>query len=470
MKLNRYLFVKITCLFTILLNVFSLLLIQILFINSFNQNKTVAFQTFANIYAYVNDENKQSSYMTAEEIIRERAYSYLNLTTNGYQQELEFLNQKGKSIYQSNDNYKVPKDLLKTKGNDISYLLTKEEGNHFLILSRKLELKNQTYHLVYYLNVESSYQQRYLFFFYLLIFNIFSLLVAGFIIGKLSVQISRPLSDLLKKIQNLAKQDYTGEIETISEIEEIQTLSDQVNDMSHKINYHVNALELKNQQQERFISALTHEIRTPLTAIIGYSSLYKGQEKVKGVDKLPYVFTQIYQNGKRIEQLSENLFRLISLDKSEVKLEIVELLSFMEDIQASLKQVIERENIQFTIEGEKCYLETDIFLLRTLLVNIIDNGIKASREKQERLLNVKISSNEIIISDNGSGISEEDLEKIFEPFYTVDKSRSTLKNGFGLGMSLVHDIAELLEFDITINSELNKGTTVIIHQKEFEHA
>lgn len=466
MRLNRYLFVKITLLFEILLTVFSFFLIQVLFVNSFNQNKSVAFQALANIYAYVRTNDDTTSDVAADKLIQERAYNYLNLTTNAYQQELQILNESGKNVYQSDKSYKAPKKLLKTKGNEVAYLLTKKGKSHFLILARKLKLKNKIYDLVYFFNIEDSYRQRWLFFFYLLIFNIISLMAAGFIIGKLSIQISRPLSELFKKIQNLAQQNYSGQIESISKINEIQELTNQVNEMSQKINYHVNALELKNQQQERFISALTHEIRTPLTAIIGYSSLYKGKDKIEADGNLPYIFTQIYQNGKRIEQLSENLFRLISLDKDQVKLEEIEVLEFVTGIKDSLKQTIEKENITFTIEGENSTLETDSFLFRTLLMNIIDNAIKASRGKNKRFLNIRLSSGSIAISDNGSGISKDDLQKIFEPFYTVDKSRSTLKNGFGLGMSLVHDIAKLLNLEINIESELNQGTVVTICKKE----
>ena len=221
---------------------------------------------------------------------------------------------------------------------------------------------------------------------------------------------------------------------------------------------------MKNIEEE-FISTLSHEIRTPLTSIIGYSKLML-DKKVDNPNIIQNAFENINREGNRILSLTSNLITLITLDKKSLNLKKESLISIIKEVQDRFQIKIKEKNIEFLVKGEDIEIITDRGLVNILISNFIDNSIKALNEKSEKKITLTIEDFSLKVEDNGKGISKEDLEKIFEPFYMVDQSRSKSIEGFGLGLSICREIVEMLDIGFDIKSTYNTGTEITLAFKK----
>ena len=203
---------------------------------------------------------------------------------------------------------------------------------------------------------------------------------------------------------------------------------------------------------------MTHEIRTPLTSIIGYSSLLLPRAPEGPVRE---GLTQIHSGGLRIQSLTESLIRLLTLEKDPVQAEEIDLPAFLQKTAEAYALRLKEGDIALSIEGEGTAV-TDPGLLSILVSNIIDNAIKAMADSDEKKLTLFSAPSKLIVTDTGRGIPADDIEKIFEPFYMVDKSRKHSLGGFGLGLAIVSKIRDVLGLTLSIESKPGKGTSVTI--------
>ena len=175
-------------------------------------------------------------------------------------------------------------------------------------------------------------------------------------------------------------------------------------------------------------------------------------------------YKYINSEAKRLETLNSTLLKLTLIreeKKSLGKLNLREMINGVEDI---LIYKLEKKSINLNINIEDVNILADKELFEVLLTNIIDNSIKASTENSVIDINGYYKNNNYILklTDYGIGIPKEDLDKIIEPFYMVDKSRSRAKGSVGLGLSLCQKIIELHDFQLKIESNPGKGTTVSV--------
>ncbi|MBX7286890.1 HAMP domain-containing sensor histidine kinase, partial [Clostridium chauvoei] len=277
---------------------------------------------------------------------------------------------------------------------------------------------------------------------------------------------TKPLSILSDNIDEIIRGNFNKKLSYSSNIEELNTISTNFNIMSEEIKNKILLLSRENLSKQRFINNLTHEIKTPLTSIIGYSSLMVNK-KINDIDLIHKSFETIYNDGKRIESLTTNLIKLITLDKINLDIEDVSIISVLEDIKNTIKIKLIENNINLSIHGFDFVLKTDRYLLTTLLSNFIDNSIKALSNNSvlEKNIIIVLNKNSLVIKDSGIGIPKEDLDKIFEPFYMVNKSRVHSIGGFGLGLTICLKIIEILDIKFYISSTPNKGTTIKLHFK-----
>ena len=220
------------------------------------------------------------------------------------------------------------------------------------------------------------------------------------------------------------------------------------------------------EKQSQFISSVSHELRTPLTTIIGYSDLLqrRGFKDPKLLDKS---IGLIKKEGDRLLRLVDDLLGLSKLESMEFDLvkSQLDLRQLMEDVVAQMRIKGKKYNneIQFTASTLP-KINGDYDRLNQVFINIIDNSIKYSFTGDIIQVHVEQADEFVMVSvrDFGAGISEDNLERIFEPFYRVDKVRSRNLGGTGLGLSIVKDIIENHGGTITIESQIDKGTLVII--------
>lgn len=173
----------------------------------------------------------------------------------------------------------------------------------------------------------------------------------------------------------------------------------------------------------------------------------------------------IYRESKRLEKLSYKMMELIGLGKGTIIYQPVNIPSLLEQLEKTTGNLLREKEITLCCRAEKGSLEGDFDLLLSLLVNLVDNGRKACREGGHILVcggHEGEGQYRITVADDGCGIPKEELGKITEAFYMVDKSRARRKGGAGLGMAICERIVRLHHAQWKIESTVGEGTTVSI--------
>ena len=319
MKLKNRLFINFTVLFFILLNLFGYFLIQTIFIDSIEKAVDNGYREYSVIYSNLKSgENMNRLFFTDKDIIRIKNNSYLK-NAGTYTLDLEVRDIDNNIIYTTMDvPYSMPQGMDNFAYEDATnYVITTNNDTHELIINKKITLGNEKYYLSYINNIEVLYKEKVNYFLVLLMFNIIAGIISIFVIYYFANEITKPLYSFIKNINEIINKNYSSKLKKESNIEEINILTDSFNTMNDEISSQIAMLEKQNQEKQRFIDSLTHEIRTPLTSIIGYSSLYLNKD-ISNLEIIKTSFKNIYQNGKRIESLTENLIKLITLDKSNL--------------------------------------------------------------------------------------------------------------------------------------------------------
>ena len=202
---------------------------------------------------------------------------------------------------------------------------------------------------------------------------------------------------------------------------------------------------------------LTHELKTPMTAISGYAQTLLmakvGEEDRK--EALMYIVDEC----ERLERLSKKMMELLDISNDQkIQWEQISAKELFEKVSKSCKSILERKNMTLETEEHGEVFVADIDLMSDVIINLVDNGVKASSQGQKIILRANKSA--IEIQDFGIGIPLEEQRKILEPFYMVDKSRSRKNGGAGLGLALVSVIAEKYNIKLEIESQPEKEASL----------
>lgn len=327
-------------------------------------------------------------------------------------------------------------------------------GKDYLIVGHAVELKQSVCQV--YLVSDSSYIRQelgeLLVRFMLLALCICVLGLAG--VRWLILRTLAPLSQLQASAEHIACGNYAERV-WISTKDEVGLLAQDFNHMAAAVERHVQFLTEQNIRQQLFIGAVTHEFKTPLTSLLlnveTLRTVYLPEEKQMTL--LESMDGQLHW----LEQMVHKLLKLISLDKSaQIKPSSVPKL--LKRVRKMTRQIWEKYRVTLEISCKTQVLPMDADLLCSALVNLIENSAKASAPGQNiRLL---AEGNVVEVSDSGRGIPQKDLDRITEPFYMGDPSRSKINGGFGLGLALVKEIAAVHKAALEIQSTPGGGTTV----------
>jgi len=277
----------------------------------------------------------------------------------------------------------------------------------------------------------------------------------------LSFWMTTPLRRLSRVTRTIASGDLSCRA-TSGGQDEIGVLAGDFNNMTDRLEQNINEMKDTVRRQEEFMGGFAHELKTPLTSIIGYADLLRGH-MLSESDKREAA-NYIFMEGRRLEVLSLKLLDLIVLKKRDFTFLPIRMSQMVEDAARLCKPVLEKRGVSLVCQCDDstCMIEPDLFM--SLILNLIDNARKAidgSGQISIKALTVGDFC-ELRISDNGKGIPEDELYKIKDAFYRVDKSRARSQGGVGLGLRLCDEIANLHGGEIAFESELGKGTTVII--------
>lgn len=236
--------------------------------------------------------------------------------------------------------------------------------------------------------------------------------------------------------------------------------------MSLAIEQKIKEIREESEKRNIFVADFTHEMKTPMTAIIGYAQMLRSYDL--NTTEKDQAAEAIYNEAKRLEKLSLQLLDLYVFQNEQIEMEKLNLLTIGEQLKATLKHLSEKYDVLFSIDFDDETICANGVLLLSLLYNLVDNAFKAS-EPQTTVKIYSKSSNDIVrvfVEDKGRGIAKENIKLLTEPFYREDKSRSRKFGGAGLGLSLCKEIATLHGTELSFESEKGKGTTVSFNLKK----
>lgn len=265
----------------------------------------------------------------------------------------------------------------------------------------------------------------------------------------------KPLEDLNKEVRNKSTENLGQEIEFIDKGDEISQLIKSFNRMSRRLNKSFEA-------QKEFVENASHELKTPLAVIQANldTALEDGDISKKELIEL---LKSSKENVKFMDKLTEDLLLLSVLEHklTSEKINLNRLLKSLVNEAESIKNG-EKIDINFSDKCSKCILKGNEVLLKRSFMNILENAIKYSgASKIDIKLEKRKGKVKISIQDNGKGISKEHINRIFDRFYRVDKSRSRKTGGSGLGLSITKKIVERYGGKIVVKSKENNGTKFI---------
>ena len=283
--------------------------------------------------------------------------------------------------------------------------------------------------------------------------------ISMIIILVLSALITRPIKKMNGVAAEISQGRYNKRL-PVAGSDEIGELSESFNLMADAIEDKINVLSENARQKEDFVAGFAHELKTPLTSVIGYADMLYQKELSK--EQVKDAAGYIVSEGMRLEALSLKLMDLIVLNRQDFVLEEMPVDELLQNITGGMKPVFEDKKVSLHLKISPAYINVEYDLFKTLILNLMDNSMKAGCN--EICITGKFDGSRyyIILSDNGHGIPAAELSRITEAFYTVDKSRSRKQHGAGLGLALAARIAEIHGSSLAFSSDGGTGTVVKI--------
>ena len=467
MKITWKIFFVFTSFITVIFCSLGMWLISASFNNSYGriiadgsrENKLfrLAFET--NMNAFSEEEiNAETVAGIAEAIID-------NLEQNGY---LYKVYKEDELIYESNG-FNIDNSIKESFTGSINsgYETVKKAGSVYVVFLCRSECDDETYYLETIKNITEIYTERDNFYYQYCIAIAVLLVCTVVIVLILSHVLTKSVVELSDTTRQFADGNYEVRA-SVKSADEIGRLAEDFNSMADSLATKMDELVWAARKQEDFSASFAHELKTPLTSIIGYSEMLRTMEldREETMEAADY----IYSEGKRLKALSAKLLDLVGLDKQNYNFSNVLAINIIKEAEKATKTLLTAKKIKFKTEMADGYIYGEYDLLVSLFVNLIDNARKAVPENG--VITViglkKQDSYEITVKDSGCGIPEDEIDKITEAFYMADKSRSRKEGGAGLGLSLCSKIVRIHNAEWTIDSTYGAGTSVTISFPEAE--
>lgn len=348
--------------------------------------------------------------------------------------------------------------------NGALFALRDDEGGRHLQISGTCQINGEPYYLDAIHDLSPLYEARtHQQTVFRVVFLMLMTCCAGLAYG-ISWLLTRPLANLSTASRELASGNLSFR-SNIRSSDEIGELSADFDAMAQQVEQSMEDLRHALERQERFMGSFAHEVKTPMTSIIGYADLLRRNTLTP--DEQTRAAEYVFSEGKRLENLSRKLLDLFVLDKTDFHLAPCEPATLVQQALASVQATCAAQGIALTCRCEEgsCLIEAD--LVRSLLLNLIENARKAIDGPGAIAVRASMLPDgcRIVVEDNGKGIPADAREHLTEAFYRADAARSRAEGGAGLGLSLCAKIAELHHGSLCIDSEPGKGTRVSVDLK-----
>lgn len=468
MKFWKKIFLYSVILFLILFNGSGIILIEKIYSDNLETALKQAMDKYLNVESviYLNTDFHNDSNIK----------NWIDIVINGY--SVNNIEKFNVELYSDNNELIMSKlndkingtreEVLEAKSNEKQFIIRNIDNKKYVFVSSIINVASSNFKLIVSKDIQYIYTEKvenYKFFFTIDLMMFLVLGIGMFIISK---SLTAPLVNLSNTSKDITKGDYSKRAIESASNDEIGVLERNFNVMIDVIESNIKELKYLNESKQRFIDSLNHEIKTPITSIIGYSELLlKGnvneETRVKAL-------TYINSEARRLETLNSTLLKLTLIREDKISLEKTKITDIINSVYNTLTFKIENKHMKLDVNIEDVYLFVDKQLMEVLLTNILDNSIKASK-KYDKIEIKGYHSNDdnnfiLKIQDFGIGMDKDDVDKILEPFYMVDKARTRKNNGIGLGLSICNEICKIHNIKIDISSELNLGTEVTLKFSE----
>lgn len=295
----------------------------------------------------------------------------------------------------------------------------------------------------------------------MLVFILISIIASYIIAGCFT----RPIEKLSRVVEKIASGDYKTRA-VMNRRDEIGNLASDINSMADKIENDIEQITEASRKQERFMGSFAHEMKTPMTSIIGYADILRSQKLNEY--EMREAANYIFMEGRRLESLSLKMLELIVLNNEEIKLAVHNPREVIYETVKMQKFIFKNKNIKLKVNCPNGKVRMDCDLFKSLIINLCDNAAKSMDNSGCITIVARSTIDKYIIQikDEGCGMTQEEINNITEAFYRVDKSRSRAQGGAGLGLAICKKIIEVHNASIVYKSIVGEGTIVQLTFKQ----
>lgn len=273
------------------------------------------------------------------------------------------------------------------------------------------------------------------------------------------------IKEVSKQFSKKMNLEETEIVQMISDEKSIQELLVQINTLLDKQKSFQNKQQKLNESNRKMLANISHDLKTPLTIISGYSEMLLQNEHVKSDEEIMNKVERIYKQTNQVSSTVSKFFDLAKLDAEEynLKKDIVDLGELCRKEILNYHELLTDSNFEvvISIPDTPIYMLGDEDALKRVLSNLLSNAIRYGSEGNYLKIELKVEDTKILllVSDKGIGISEDNYEKIFERLFTLDDSRNRNYQGSGLGLTITKHLTEAMNGKISLYSESYKETT-----------
>ncbi len=380
------------------------------------------------------------------------------LATGGHStRRLIRLSDEQKEVLFASDGFVDGNDLLlKTNESTKTYQVIEREGSYYIQTGVTVNALDRILYLETMKDVSEVFRERALGFSVYRRVTLLMLVLGTLIMNFIASWLTKPIRLLTRATRRMATGDYDYRARQVSN-DELGQLTNDFNKMANALEENINKLEAELKAREDFVAAFAHELKTPLTSIIGYADMLRSRKlnEEKSFLSANYIYTE----GKRLEAMSFRLLDIIVTKRLETEFQMVPADSFFHYLRDMFGT---DDRLLYQFQHEPAMVRAESNLIKTVLVNLIDNAGKASEPGS--LIEINGYREEdgyrFAVRDHGVGIPYEEQAKITQAFYMVDKSRARSKNGAGLGLALCAEILLLHDSKLEIESTPGEGSLI----------
>lgn len=355
-----------------------------------------------------------------------------------------------------------PRAFLPLPENEYSMKIAEREidGRNVLIAGSLVAVRNTSYAVYVVEDISTTYNSI-----VSLAWTFAAVSLAGVLIGAGCIALimrssTRPLTSLAKTARQIAGGDYSMRADVHTK-DEIGALAGDFNLMAEAVEARIAELTETAERQRLFIGGVTHEFKTPLTALLLHARMLRRANMTE--EERDNSLAHIESQCAWLERLVQTLLRLITLER-DIERRPCEVDALFDRVRQNTQKSLADRGVTLITNFGGGTLNCNADLIQSLLINLVDNAAKAyNADAQNKTVTLSCYGNVLEVKDYGRGIPKESMGRIFEPFYMADKSRSKKAGGSGLGLALVKRIADAHDAELTVKSGVGKGTTVRVH-------